>query len=88
MTNSKNITDQVRSILWHDWDPINVRALNGPADEYDAYIPAVVRMLDGSASIEAISRHLERIEAEEMNLTPDTTKTRRVAMKLIALLAE
>lgn len=88
MTKSNDITDDVRSILWHDWDPINVRALNGPRDEYDAYVPAVVRMLDSGTSIDAISRYLSQIEAAEMNLKPDAERTTRVATKLIALLAE
>ena len=38
----RDLFEAVAVILWEDWDPIGAAV---PADEYDSYVPDVVRLL-------------------------------------------
>ena len=75
----------IRHLLLADWDPIGIRALAGPEDEYDDYVSAVARLVTERASADALAQYLLRIEAEWMCLAPHPERARRVAEKLIAL---
>lgn len=60
--------ERVEQVLWEDWDPIGVRDLGGPDDEYDSYAPTVLEMLLASATEEELVAHLHAIEVEQMGL--------------------
>jgi len=51
------------------WDPIGVRDMGAPRDEYDAYIAAVYGLLTGGASDDEIAAELLKIEEELMGLS-------------------
>jgi hypothetical protein len=53
-------------LLWAVWDPIP----KAPLDEYESYIPAIWRLLNDHAGVEAIAAALERITTERMGLEP------------------
>jgi hypothetical protein len=59
---------RVEQALWEDWDPIGVRAMGGPSDEYDSYAPTILRMLLAGATEEELVVHLYAIETEQMGL--------------------
>jgi hypothetical protein len=60
--------ERVEQTLWEDWDPIGVRAMGGPDDEYDSYAPAILRMLLYGVTEEELVAHLHAIETERMGL--------------------
>jgi hypothetical protein len=78
----------VNEILYEDWDPIGV-AGSAPRDEYESYVPALIRLARGKSSTEAVAVHLAELEAEAMGLTP-TPATRRLALaaRIVATVRE
>ena len=64
---------RIGRVLLDGWDPIGVRHAPEAADEYDAYVPGVFRLLLDGAGEEAIAAHLLSIERERMGLdgTPE-----------------
>jgi hypothetical protein len=63
------VHNRVDEILHYIWDPIGVAGSAGARDEYDSYVPKIVKMLFESADVEAIAKHLHSIESESMGLT-------------------
>lgn len=85
MMTPDDIAIRVRRVLWEEWDPINVRRLNAPADEYDSYVTALVRLLKSGASASDLAKRLVEIEDKEMGLRPDRLRAERAAAILAAL---
>jgi hypothetical protein len=63
------VHNRVDEILHYVWDPIGVAGRVGARDEYDSYVPTVVKMLFEGAADEAVARYLHSIESESMGLT-------------------
>ena len=83
---AKKIQDQIRSILLTDWDPIHVAEVPDAADEYDAYIGGIYRLLYSHASVEDVARHLHEIMITSIGLSSRGADDHRdVAKKLCAL---
>ena len=76
----------VEKTLWEDWDPIGVRSMGGPADEYDSYAPTVLRMLLSGATEEELVAHLYAIETDQMGLE-EGPRPHHAARALLRLLA-
>jgi hypothetical protein len=53
----------VRDILLRDWDPLGIAGKAGLDDEYDVYVPALLRLLERDPSVEQLALHLESIES-------------------------
>ena len=62
--------DSVKQTLWQDWDPIGMRQIGGPADEYDSYAPDVLAMLRAGTTEEDLVAHLHSIATTQMGLHP------------------
>jgi len=60
---------RVDEILHYVWDPIGVSGVAEARDEYDSYVPQVVRMLFDGKEEKEIARFLHSIEGEQMGLT-------------------
>ena len=85
MSNSSNsLCDLVDDILWTEWDPIGVRDLGAPRDEYRDYVDAIVSLLENSVSVEFLGAHLLRLETEMMCLPGDPARAPQVATMLIS----
>ena len=67
---AREIQEQIRQVLFYDWDPIGVQETTEAQDEYDSYIGGVYRLLVSSAQDEELVEHLYRIERETMGLGP------------------
>jgi hypothetical protein len=61
--------NRVDEILHYVWDPIGVSGVAEARDEYDSYVPQVVRMLFDGKEEKEIARFLYSIEGERMGLT-------------------
>lgn len=55
-------------VLHYLWDPIGVSDVPGARDEYESYVPQVVKLVLSGAEEEAIVEHLVHIEVREMGL--------------------
>jgi hypothetical protein len=51
---AKRLLKEVRDVLRQDWDPLP----GSPADEYDPYAPALVRLLLAHADETRLSEHI------------------------------
>lgn len=82
---NKALWEDVKKALWEDWDPIGVRQMGGPDDEYDSYAPTVVRMLQAGASEDELVAHLHSIATDRMGL--DVAPPHHAARALLQLKA-
>lgn len=60
-------------VLHYLWDPIGVAGAPGARDEYESYVPQVVKLLHDGAEEEQISGYLVRVEGGRMGLSPDVS---------------
>lgn len=72
----------VRKILWEDWDPIGCGV---PQDEYDDYVPAVLRILLEHKGRTALVDYLRVTAAETTGCPVSDEKLGHVADALLAL---
>lgn len=72
----------VRRILWQDWDPIGCGV---PEDEYDGYVPGVVRLLQDGARRAAVESHLRELATETLACEVDEARLASAVDKLMAL---
>jgi hypothetical protein len=85
---SNDLAAQVRLILRRDWDPIGLNREAETADEYDAYIPDIVALVeDLLVGREAIFEHLHDLAARHMGMPESEELTRRCDIAADALLA-
>jgi hypothetical protein len=80
------IFDSIRQVLISDWDPIGIGDEKGLADEYDAYVAPVYRILVGARSEKDLIEQLRQIEVDEIGVRPTKVEILRpVARKLLSL---
>ena len=80
------IMKDIHDVLWNDWDPIGVRRMGGPEDEYDSYIGGVYRLLASGAAREQLIAMLRGIQTDSMGMSiVSDPELVIVADKLIAL---
>jgi hypothetical protein len=86
MSGDSALARQIRKVLMADWDPIGLSAIPGaPEDEYDAYVPAIERMLRQNATATDIADYLDRIVTETMELSAKSDASRKAADALVAI---
>jgi hypothetical protein len=84
--NLKRLTQEVREVLLDKWDPLCVGDNPNLADEYDAYLPPLVRLLAGAPVDKAsLIDYLTRVERDEMGFPGDPAKLSAEADALMAL---
>ena len=71
----------IAAILWQDWNPIGAGV---PEDEYDAYVPKVIRMLESGAGVDELARFLSDFR-ESIVGSMDRAADKRVAQMLYDL---
>lgn len=76
---------RVARTLWEAWDPIGMRDMGGPGDEYDAYVDEVLGMLRDGADEARLSNRLEALADERMGLPGTTADASRAARALLQL---
>lgn len=85
MGESHLLQNKVREILLFWWDPIGIRDIERAHDEYDSYIPPILRtILDGKGVFE-LRDQLLAIEVGQMGLKGDEGRALSVARKLVEL---
>ena len=82
MVSTTDRTGVIRAILFEDWDPIGFGPLL-PANEYDSYIPGIVRLLDNRCTVEEMEANLVKIEMEYFGASKQGGKAKLAAKKLV-----
>jgi hypothetical protein len=62
--------EQLKRLLWEDWDPIGISGPDWPDDEYDSYAITIFGMLHRGADRDEIVAYLRWAEGENMGLQP------------------
>jgi hypothetical protein len=79
-----NKVEAVRAILLRDWDPLSVGENPNLTDEYDAYIPGLLRLIDQGCACEQLERYLLDIE-RGLHLRPDASSVALAAKNILAV---
>jgi hypothetical protein len=78
------LASRVNRILYDQWDPIGVRG-DAPEDEYESYVPVLVRLARGEDAVAAIAAQLGTLESGAMGLKTSSDAHRRgVAEQVVA----
>lgn len=69
MNLEQNLSQRISEVLYYNWDPIGVNDF-GPEsrDEYDSYVPKLVKAIIDGATVADIEKILYRIETEAMEV--------------------
>lgn len=71
-SNRRQLVEKIRTVLLRDWDPLGIGENPCLRDEYDSYLPELLRILNApSVSREAIMAYLKAVETDQMGLTED-----------------
>jgi hypothetical protein len=85
MTATNELQNKIRSLLLQEWDPIGVRGVPAASDEYDSYVPPLVKMVMSKKSLGELAEYLLKVEKTEMGLHGDNNRARSVAARLLQL---
>lgn len=73
----------IDGILWSEWDPIGVFCMDGPRDEYHAYLLHVFSLTLRSVEPHEIAEYLEWVVVERMGLCSNAQYSLQIARKII-----
>ena len=76
----------VKAALLRDWDPIDISDNPDLTDEYDSYVPDIVRLVAAGHSQQELADHLKHIE-ETLNVILPEERRIRTAALLVKLIA-
>ncbi len=57
----QELANEIDKILWEDWDPIGIKKMNGPRDEYSGYVAEIFSLVLANSSEEEIASRLDYI---------------------------
>ncbi len=69
MDSFNRISLAVNRILFDHWDPLGIRAAEGPEDEYVSYVPQVICRVNRGASDVELAEFLSEVEGRQMGLS-------------------
>jgi hypothetical protein len=75
-----DLLDELKALLW-EWDPIGVRDLGGPVDEYDDYAPELLILLRRGESVDSVKAYLDWLECEWIGLSQSGGQTEEIARR-------
>lgn len=75
----------IQSVLMESWDPIGVKGVAAARDEYDSYIPEIMRLIERRVSVADLAKYLSEIATVEMGLTDVEHRDRTTAEQLLEL---
>lgn len=84
MTEKSKLYNKIDEILWNDWDPIGINNC-APRDEYQGYVPEIVKLVESGASLDEIAKHLHNIETNIIGVKGSIVVCDLVANKIIKI---
>ncbi len=81
----KLLVADINNLLYDCWDPIGVNG-QAPRDEYESYVPVLIKLAFGEHAFQEVAKRLGEIEVDMMQLPPSGEPHRRkIAAKIIQL---
>lgn len=77
------LRDALHTVLINEWDPIGVRDEQAAQDEYDTYIPSIIRLLQNGADQYKLTQHLQHTEVVNIGLRGNSDRNARIAEKIL-----
>jgi len=77
--------EEIKRLLWEEWDPIGVSGPDWPNDEYDSYAFQAFVKLKGGANVSEIEAYLDWADSENMGLSGRPGRNGTIAQKIIDL---
>ncbi len=68
------------------WDPLAVADF-GPEDEYDAYAPPILRLVEEGANPWRIAQHLTALQNDQLGTSPTPAENLKVATGILEALS-
>jgi hypothetical protein len=69
MDSFKRVSRAVNRILFEHWDPLGIRAAEGPEDEYLSYVPQLIGRVQRGASDAELADYLAEVKSRQMGLS-------------------
>jgi len=79
--------ENLKRLLWEEWDPIGINAENCAQDEYDAYAVEVERRLERRRPVEEIAAYLKWVQVYRMGIADNPTLDNAIARKAMDISA-
>ena len=79
------LIDEVSDVLFSAWDPIDLKLMGGPRDEYRSFAPELISLVQMGGGEEQIAAHLAEIAKVEIGLSADPERTSRAASLIVNL---
>jgi hypothetical protein len=73
---------KVKAIVLKEWDPLDVGDNPHLSDEYDAYLPELIRLLKAGCTSHEVAEHLKAIE-DKLGVTLPSERRKRAAALLV-----
>ncbi|NTX71008.1 hypothetical protein FCH31_16510 [Lelliottia amnigena] len=83
--NRKTVSEEIKKILLHEWDPIGVKTFVEADDEYDMYINPIYEMLLSGKDEVDIYNYLRWVVIDNIGLNGNEQLERVVADKILQL---
>ena len=83
--NKKELWVRIDKILREDWDPIGIGDYDESNQEYQGYIPSVIKLLDENADELKIAKLLYNHASINMGISSDLTSHIYIAKKIKTL---
>ena len=78
--------EELKRLLWEEWDPIGVNDMPEAIDEYDGYALEIWKRLQRAATLDEIEAYLDWAVIEHMGLSASSSgRNRPIAEKAIAI---
>ncbi len=69
----EQLWQDIRVILFTQWDPIGINNIPECENDYDSYIPGIIRILNSDADEYKMLNHLRKLETGSMGLSDSNT---------------
>jgi hypothetical protein len=79
----QSLFNKIEHILYSDWNPMGGPGI--PKNEYESYVPVIMKLKKEGASAETIAQTLHQIESEKMGKKGSLEHCRKVANKIMDL---
>lgn len=80
----KRLFDIVDTLLWAQWDPLDLNGTDWPDDEYRSYVEPALRCVMEPDCLNCVTEYLLAVEVQRMLLAGDPARARTIASLICA----
>ena len=73
-------------LLFSEWDPIGICAMNGPKDEYTSYLPEFWRLVNEPGAAEMATGYLHDVEVNRIGIETSAEHRLDIVSKALVLI--